>query len=215
MESLINIQHIALGYEQKIVLADVSLDIREHDFWIFRGPNGGGKTTLLRLLAGLSVSERGSVVRKPHLRLGYLPQYRSIDRQFPITVMEVVRSGLTGQKSLFRRFDSRATNQALKTLSELGLEHLAERPIDTLSGGQWQRTLLGRALVSHPQLLLLDEPDTHLDAAHKQQLYETLAERRRDMAVVIVSHDETLPACFPNCRLLEVGEGRAFEPTRP
>ena len=169
-DSLIQLQDVSLGYDRQSVLSGVSLTVNPLDFWIFQGPNGGGKTTLLRLLAGLSAPDAGRVLRRPGLRLGYLPQYRSIDRQFPVTVLEVVRSGLANQKSLFRRFSREADRQAMDTLSTLGLDHLATRPIDSLSGGQWQRTLLGRALVSRPELLLLDEPDTHLDAFHRQQL---------------------------------------------
>lgn len=149
----------------------------------------------------------GRVLRRPGLRLGYLPQYRSIDRQFPVTVLEVVRSGLANQKSLFRRFSREADRQAMDTLSTLGLDHLATRPIDSLSGGQWQRTLLGRALVSRPELLLLDEPDTHLDVLHRQQLYDTLTQQRPNMAIVVVSHDEALPSIFPNSHRLMVENG--------
>ena len=152
-DSLIQLQDVSLGYDRQSVLSGVSLTINPLDFWIFQGPNGGGKTTLLRLLAGLSAPDVGRVLRRPGLRLGYLPQYRSIDRQFPVTVLEVVRSGLANQKSLFRRFSREADRQAMDTLSTLGLDHLAARPIDSLSGGQWQRTLLGRALVSRPELL--------------------------------------------------------------
>ena len=95
----------------------------------------------------------------------------------------------------------------MDTLSTLGLDHLATRPIDSLSGGQWQRTLLGRALVSRPELLLLDEPDTHLDALHRQQLYDTLTQQRPNMAIVVVSHDEALPSIFPNSHRLMVENG--------
>ena len=159
------------------------------------------------LLAGLSAPDAGRVLRRPGLRLGYLPQYRSIDRQFPVTVLEVVRSGLANQKSLFRRFSREADRQAMDTLSTLGLDHLATCPIDSLSGGQWQRTLLGRALVSRPELLLLDEPDTHLDVLHRQQLYDTLTQQRPNMAIVVVSHDEALPSIFPNSHRLMVENG--------
>ena len=210
-EFLIDLKDVALGYEHKTVLADVSFTLYPRDFLILQGPNGGGKTTLLRLLAGLAKAECGHVVRREGLRLGYLPQYRRIDRQFPITVLEVVRSGLAGQKPLFRRFGREATQRAQSVMRELGLESLANRPIDALSGGQWQRTLLGRALVGRPDLLLLDEPDTHLDLAHKQQLYATLHAQRSRMAIVMVSHDETLPARFPDCRCLLVGGGQVHE----
>lgn len=206
---LIALHHVSLGYEDKTVLKDVTLTIGSSDTIVLQGPNGGGKTTLLRLLAGLASQQKGDVERRQDLRVGYLPQYRSIDRQFPITVAEVVRSGLTGGKSLFRRFGHADNERTQEMLKEMELEELAQRPIDTLSGGQWQRTLLARALVSQPQLLLLDEPDTHLDASHKEQLYAILQSLR--MAIVLVSHDAGVFRFFPQSRHLHIEGGKVME----
>lgn len=206
---LIALHHVSLGYEDKTVLKDVTLTIGSSDTIVLQGPNGGGKTTLLRLLAGLASQQKGDVERRQDLRVGYLPQYRSIDRQFPITVAEVVRSGLTGGKSLFRRFGHADNERTQEVLKEMELEKLAQRPIDTLSGGQWQRTLLARALVSQPQLLLLDEPDTHLDASHKEQLYAILQSLR--MAIVLVSHDAGVFRFFPQSRHFHIEGGKVME----
>lgn len=206
---LIALRHVSLGYEDKTVLKDVTLTIGSSDTIVLQGPNGGGKTTLLRLLAGLASPQKGDVERRQDLRVGYLPQYRSIDRQFPITVAEVVRSGLAGGKPLFRRFGHADNERTKEMLREMELEELAPRPIDTLSGGQWQRTLLARALVSQPQLLLLDEPDTHLDASHKEQLYAILQPLR--MAIVLVSHDAGVIRHFPQSRRLHIEGGKVME----
>lgn len=206
-DTLLNINHADLCYGAKPVLSDVNLSVAPRDFLILHGPNGGGKTTLLRLMAGLLSPTKGSIARQDGLRVGYLPQYRSIDRQFPITVGEVVMSGLVGSKSLWRHYSPAQRQQAQDVMARLKIDDLAARPIDTLSGGQWQRALLGRALVSDPALLLLDEPDTHLDAATKALLYDTLDEEAQRCAVVIVSHDPVLVDRFPHCRIWQVEGG--------
>ncbi len=212
-EPLLEIRNATLAYERKEVLTDVVLTLAAHDFCVLRGPNGGGKTTLLRLMAGLLPASSGVVRRKKGLVLGYLPQYRSIDRHFPITVAEVVRSGLGCRKPLFGRFSSEWQQQAQEVMNRLGIADLAQQPIEELSGGQWQRTLLARALVSRPELLLLDEPDTHLDIETKTLLYEVLDEESRRCAIVVVSHDEDLTSRFPQSRVLSVAGGKVVEAT--
>lgn len=209
-DTLLHIDHADLCYGAKPVLTGVTLSVASRDFLVLHGPNGGGKTTLLRLMAGLLAPTAGHVERRPALRIGYLPQYRSIDRQFPITVSDVVTSGLVGSKPLWQPFTGDHRRRTLAVMERLQIDSLARRPIDTLSGGQWQRTLLGRALVSDPELLLLDEPDTHLDTATKALLYDTLREEACRCAVVIVSHDATLGAHFPHCRTWQVDNGTAL-----
>lgn len=204
MKDLLSLHNVTAGYEGRAVLHDFSLTIAPRDFIVLRGKNGGGKTTLLKLLVGLLSPMSGSVERREDLTIGYLPQYRSIDRLFPITVEQIVRSGLQTTLRWWQRFQPKHTQRTHELLRQLRLDHLAHRPIDSLSGGQWQRTLLARALVSSPQLLLLDEPDTHLDAAAKKELYEALLHEHHHRAIVIVSHDNvlTLPE---TARIIEVG----------
>lgn len=204
MKDLLSLHNVTAGYEGRAVLHDFSLTIAPRDFIVLRGKNGGGKTTLLKLLVGLLSPMSGSVERREDLTIGYLPQYRSIDRLFPITVEQTVRSGLQTTLRWWQRFQPKHTQRTHELLHQLRLAHLAHRPIDSLSGGQWQRTLLARALVSSPQLLLLDEPDTHLDAAAKKELYEALLREHHHRAIVIVSHDNalTLPE---TARIIEVG----------
>ena len=171
---LIRLENVDAGYGDRMILQDCSLMVWDEDFLVLRGRNGGGKTTLLKVLAGLLPPMQGKVIRREAFTVGYLPQHRTIDREFPITVFDTVQSGLQCTLKWWQRYGAQHRALTEETLRSLGLEALAECPIRNLSGGQWQRTLLARALVSQPRLLLLDEPDTHLDRNAKQELYASL-----------------------------------------
>lgn len=188
--SLLKINNVCLSYGERHVLCHINETINDTDFIVLTGPNGGGKTTLLRLIAGLLQPTRGTIERKGGTIVGYLPQYRHIDRQFPTTVADIVLSGLSCRKRLWKRFTSEHRNKVTETLNTFHLSDLAQRPISDLSGGQWQRTLLARALVSEPDLLLLDEPETHLDESSRNELYALLTQQSLHRAIVVVSHDE-------------------------
>lgn len=188
-KSLLQINDVCLSYGERHVLCHITQCIKNTDFIVLSGPNGGGKTTLLRLIAGLLKPTRGTICRAPSTTIGYLPQYRHIDRKFPVRVIDTVLSGLACKSHWWKNFTSSQRQQAYETIQLFGLEDLAHAPIAELSGGQWQRTLLSRAFVSQPDLLLLDEPETHLDEQFRTLLYQILTQRNGRLATVIVSHD--------------------------
>ncbi|MCF8231388.1 MAG: ABC transporter ATP-binding protein [Bacteroidales bacterium] len=188
---LIDIEHVYAGYDNTMVLKDVNLEIYDKDFIGVIGPNGGGKTTLLKLMLGLLKPSRGKIHRYTSISsgIGYLPQYSEIDRKFPITVRNVVLSGaITGKKFLFKH-SRKQKQRADELMQQMGIAYLKNKPIGELSGGQLQRAFLCRALVSDPSLLILDEPNTFVDNAFEGELYEILRELNRYMAIVMVSHD--------------------------
>lgn len=186
---LIEIQNLNAGYDGKTVLKDVSLSIYKNDFLGIIGPNGGGKTTLVKVILGLIKPFSGSIVYKENSlrqRIGYMPQVNSIDRKFPILVKEVVESGLMSNKNLTKVERQKKIQQIL---NETGMETMAEKPIGELSGGQWQRTLLGRALISDPELLILDEPSSYIDKRFENHFFQILREINKDTAIILISHD--------------------------
>lgn len=209
---LIEIKNLSAGYDSRTVLRNVNLTVYDRDFLGIIGPNGGGKTTLIKCILGLlkptageilysdkrfvaSDKQRGTAQRpalttnRSVLKMGYLPQYNSIDRKFPITVEEVILSGLSSQKSLISRFTATHREKARQVIARMGLESLEKRAIGALSGGQLQRALLGRAIISDPALVVLDEPSTYIDKRFEARLYELLAEINHDCAIILVSHD--------------------------
>ncbi|WP_294469719.1 metal ABC transporter ATP-binding protein [uncultured Bacteroides sp.] len=193
MKPIIEIKNLSAGYDGRTVLHDINLDIYERDFLGIIGPNGGGKTTLIKCILGLLKPTGGEIILhapdKSQLFLGYLPQYNTIDRKFPISVEEVILSGLSIQKSLSSRFTPEQKEKGKQIIARMGLEGLEHRSIGQLSGGQLQRALLGRAIISDPAVLILDEPSTYIDKRFEARLYELLAEINKECAIILVSHD--------------------------
>lgn len=192
---IIQLEDIYAAYEGKVVLKNVNLKVYDKDFLGVIGPNGGGKTTLIKIILGLIKPQKGVIRffrdRKevPSITMGYLPQYNSIDKKFPISVYEVILSGLSGQKPLLRNFNREQGEQVQTILIKMGLKGLENRPIGQLSGGQLQRALLGRAIVSDPDVVILDEPNTYIDKRFEAKLYELLEEINKERAIILVSHD--------------------------
>lgn len=189
MSPLIEIKNLSAGYDGRTVLHDINLNVYERDFLGIIGPNGGGKTTLIKCILGLLKPTGGEIILHCRPTLGYLPQYSSIDRKFPISVEEVILSGLSIHKSLTSRFTAGQKEKGKEIISRMGLEGLERRAIGQLSGGQLQRALLGRAIISDPSVLILDEPSTYIDKRFEARLYELLAEINKECAIILVSHD--------------------------
>ncbi|MBR6990176.1 MAG: ABC transporter ATP-binding protein [Bacteroidaceae bacterium] len=197
MKPIIQINNIWANYGKRDILQDVSLIIEENDFLGIIGPNGGGKTTLVKILLGLLKPEKGSIIfyqdGKPvdKIIMGYLPQFSQIDKKFPISAREVILSGLAHKKSVFNKYNHNDYKRVDEIINQLGLNGIENRQIGQLSGGQLQRVLLGRAIVAHPQVLILDEPNTYLDSEGEERLYDSLEQINKESAIILVSHDQS------------------------
>lgn len=192
--NLVSLRDVSVVYDGYEALRDVRLEIEHDDFLGVIGPNGGGKTTLIKAVLGM-VPYRGEIRLADALfsggerLIGYMPQLSAFDRQFPISVVEVVLSGLQGRKGFFSRYAKVDRTKALRLLDEAGIGDIAAQPIGEISGGQMQRALLCRAVIADPKLLILDEPANFVDNRFENELYRSLRLLNERMAIVMVSHD--------------------------
>lgn len=191
---LLSIEHASVKLDRITVLEDVSFQIKGDDFIGVIGPNGGGKTTLVRLMLGLIKPVKGKVKYMiPHgtgnSKIGYLPQVHEFDKQFPIIVQDVVLSGLPHRKKIISKHSGEEIEKAHYWMERLGITSLRKKTIGNLSGGEMQRAFLCRSLIADPELLILDEPDTYVDNLFEKELYEELKELNKKMAIVLISHD--------------------------
>ncbi|WP_299579028.1 ABC transporter ATP-binding protein [uncultured Sunxiuqinia sp.] len=190
-DKLVEIKNLSVSYDKQRVLEDANLVIQPHDFLGVIGPNGGGKTTLIKAILGLVKPDSGSIqFHIPLKKVGYLPQINQVDKRFPITVLDVVQSGKvrTNFLSLLKK-DPADRAYAEQLLEEMGISAIKHKAIGELSGGQMQRVFLCRSLMNQPELLILDEPDTFVDNQFESELYEKLKELNQRMAIVLISHD--------------------------
>ena len=191
----IELRNLSYSYDGTPVVENANLTVRCGEFVTIVGPNGGGKTTLLRLVLGLLRPDSGSVrvfgcqpeESKP--RMGYVPQHSDIDPSFPATVLDVVLMGRLGRTRRFGMYTREDVAAAMAALSDVEMAELSRKPFSRLSGGQRQRTLIARALASQPDVLLLDEPTASLDIAMEQELYEILLRLKERLTLLLVSHD--------------------------
>ncbi len=194
--SIVCIHNVSVSYDGVPALTNVCLEVNECDFLGVIGPNGGGKTTLIKAILG-AVDYSGSILydkticHNGHRSIGYLPQQEKFDPAFPITVGEVILSGLQSEKGLWKRYIASDRQRANELMAMTGIESIARKSISAISGGQLQRALLCRALISDPKLLILDEPANFVDNKFEKELYDILRRLNREQgkAIIMVSHD--------------------------
>ncbi|WP_094226879.1 metal ABC transporter ATP-binding protein [Methanolobus psychrotolerans] len=195
MEDVINLKDIWVSYDGVSVLESVNLTVKDKDFLAIIGPNGGGKSTLLKVILGLIKPDRGSVKllgEKPkdmRRYVGYVPQYNSSNLDFPITVCDVVLMGRLSHKGPFQKYNKEDHKAAREALETVGMFEFKDRQIGELSGGQKQRVFIARSLVTKPKLLILDEPATGIDSRMQKEFYELLNRLKSEIAIIMVTHD--------------------------
>ena len=193
MKSLVELRDVTFGYGEHPVLENVTFRITEKDYILVIGPNGGGKTTLLKLILGIEKPWSGSVTLRQGIaeRMGYVPQYATLNRNFPISVLDMVLTGLVSGSTYLSSKHPSYRERALEMIENVGLQEKREERIARLSGGQLQRALIARALVSDPLVLFLDEPTASMDITARESLLDFLERLNKDMAVIVVTHDPT------------------------
>lgn len=194
-EEVISVRNLWAGYDHENVLEDVNLTVYDRDFIGLVGPNGGGKTTLVKVLLGLLEPTRGTVqikgqpVEKGRRHIGYVPQTVEFDRDFPVSVWDVARMGRLGKRRLFRRYTAEDDAVVEEMLRRVEMFDLRDRAIGELSGGQRQRVYIARALVAEPEILLLDEPTASVDPQISTSIYELLRDLNQHVTLLMISHD--------------------------
>lgn len=193
-DTLVKIRDLTVRYDNITALEHANMDIYADDFIGVIGPNGGGKSSLVKAIMGITpysgTIELADGLRSgSHTHIGYLPQVSSFDRQFPISVREVVLSGLQSEHGFMRRYRLEDLRRVDEILEQASLSDLSNRAIGELSGGQLQRVMLCRAIISEPKLLVLDEPTNFVDNRFENELYNLLHHLSERMAIVMVSHD--------------------------
>ena len=214
MQNVIEISNVSVYFENVCALSDISLQVKEKDFLGIIGPNGGGKSTLLKVILGLLNPSAGEVrilglpPGKAGGKLAYVPQFSKFNRQFPINVRDVALMGCLPRKSgFFHHYSGEDVQVAREVMQQLDIYELRDRQIGQLSGGQMQRVLIARALALKPEIILLDEPTASLDSRSKSQIYAILKELNKAITIVMVSHDMNFSAQFATqCALLFDGK---------
>lgn len=190
MNSAIHIRHLSVYYGAHCALKDINLNIESGDFLAVIGPNGGGKSTLLKAILGLLSPTEGKISYESSKPIGYVPQHSAFDKNFPMTVQQaILLGGLENNFRPFWQFDRFKREKAQQLMEKFSLTDHAKRLIGQLSGGQLQKVLIARALMGDPTILLLDEPTASLDAHAKNDIYEWLSILNREKTIVLVSHD--------------------------
>lgn len=194
-QDVIKVEGVSFRFDGPLILDNVSLAIKEGEFLGIVGPNGGGKSTLLKLILGLlkpgsgRIRVLGKPPRKGRAEVGYVPQYAGFERNFPITVRQAVLLGRMGKTSAMFGFNARDNELADVALAETEIADLKDRLLNTLSGGQFQRVLIARSLVSEPAILMLDEPTANIDTRMEEDIFDLLKRLNKRITIIVVSHD--------------------------
>jgi zinc transport system ATP-binding protein len=202
--SIVSIRDLWVYQGEHAVLENIDLQLDAGDFLGIIGPNGGGKSTLLKAMLGLIKPDRGEIAvfglppAAARSHMGYVPQKTVFDRSFPVKVQDVVLMGRYSRKGLLHRYGRQDRQAAFRALADVGMADRAGRQIGALSGGEQQRVFVARSLVSDPELLLLDEPTAGIDSAQQTDFYDLLCHLNRDLgiAIVLVSHDVTAVSSY-------------------
>ena len=195
INNTIEVQNLSFSYEKQNVLSDINFTINKGDFLTIIGPNGGGKSTLLKLMLGINPLQKGMIkingndYEKEIPNIGYVPQNTNINLAFPITVLEVIMMGQNSLKQRVFGYSKKEKQTALEALKKVDMEKFSDNKISDLSGGQRQRVFIARALFSNPSILFLDEPTSNIDIKGTNQVYKTLEKLNKNMTIVVVSHD--------------------------
>ena len=198
----VTVSNLSFSYGPTLALQNISIKINQNVFLSIIGPNGGGKTTFLKLLLGLIEPDSGTIKifskspKEARNLIGYVPQLSNFNRDFPATALDVVLTGLASSKPIFSKYSKEETDAAKTALNEAGMSEFAKRQISNLSGGQIQRVLIARALVRNPKILLLDEPLSNVDSKMQVSLYSLLKKLKKSMAIILVTHDLATTSSF-------------------
>ena len=195
MATIITINDLYFSYDDQPILEHINLSLNDGDFLGIVGPNGGGKSTLLKLILGLlppcsgKIEIFGRPPQQERTRLGYVPQFATFDSAFPITVFDTVLQGRLGKTNAIIGYNKQDREIAKQAMIETDVAQLQQRPMTALSGGQRQRVLIARALACEPEILLLDEPTANIDTHHGESIFELLHRLHERIAIVMISHD--------------------------
>lgn len=195
MDTIINLNNVSFSYSHIPIVRNINLAVYEGEFLGVIGPNAGGKSTLLKLILGLLKPDTGIITvfgnepDKGRSRIGYVPQYPAFSRDFPINVRDAVLLGRLGETRWYGGYTWEDKEIAINSLKAVGMDNISNQPIDSLSGGQLQRVLIARALISKPDILILDEPTANIDVRAEEDIFALLKQYNNHMTIIIVSHD--------------------------
>ena len=202
--SVLEISNLSFSYENELILDNINLVVDERDFLAIIGPNGGGKSTLLKLITGINKIQQGTIkifgenFSKNLSLIGYVPQNTNVNINFPIKVIEVVMMGHVGDKRPLIGYKKEEIACALGALNQVNMQEFAQKKIGSLSGGQRQRVMIARALCAHPKILILDEPTASIDIDGQKRIYELLKQLNETMTIIVVSHDISVVLAYAN-----------------